>query len=118
MKLFLKSMWTKYVFLFSIFLKFPFIFIDAEEINANVDEKKNGILVILRTRIIHKLTAFCLQLSFHLTFKFLVLRTNRQFFLFFCYVLNVKQQFKVDAPMQIFPFWSPKILPLNLDVFL
>ena len=35
-----------------------------------------------------------------------------------CYVLNVKQQFKVDAPMQIFPFWSPKILPLNLDVFL
>ena len=48
----------------------------------------------------------CLQLSFHLTFKFLVLRTNRQFspFFFFCYILNVKQQIKVDAPMQIFPF--------------
>ena len=67
--------------------------------------KKNGMLVIFRTRIIHKLTASCLQLSFHLTFKFLVLRTNRQFFLFFfCYILNVKQQLKVDVPMQIFPF--------------
>ena len=53
--------------------------------------EKNGILVIFRTRIIHKLTASCLQLSFHLTFKFLVLRTNRQFFPFFGYILNVKQ---------------------------
>ena len=51
--------------------------------------KKNGILVIFRTRIIHKLTASCLQLSFHLTFKFLVLRTNRQFFLFF-FLLCIK----------------------------
>ena len=32
----------------------------------------------------------CLQLSFHLTFKFLVLRTNRQFFLFFFSLLYVK----------------------------
>ena len=36
---------------------------------------------------------------------------------FFFYILNVKQKFKVDAPMQIFPLWSPKILPLNLIVF-
>ena len=81
--------------------------------------KKNWKVVNSRTRIIHKLTASCLQLSFHLTFKFLVLQTDRQFFLFFffCYILNVKQQFKVDTPMQIIPFWSPKILPLNL-VFL
>ena len=74
-------MWTKNVFLFFYF------FIDAEERKAHVDEKKNGILVIFRTRIIHKLTASCLQLSFHLTFKFLVLRTNRQFFLFFVVVV-------------------------------
>ena len=39
-------------------------------------------LIIFRTCIIHKLTASCLQLSFHLTFKFLVLQTDRQFFLF------------------------------------
>ena len=52
--------------------------------------KKNGILVIFRTRIIHKLTASCLQLSFHLTFKFLVLRTDRQFFLFFLLYLKCK----------------------------
>ena len=52
--------------------------------------RKNGILVIFRTRIIHKLTASCLQLSFHLTFKFLVLRTNRQFFLFFFFLLYIK----------------------------
>ena len=51
--------------------------------------KKNGILVIFRTRIIHKLTASCLQLSFHLTFKFLVLRTNQQFFLFFFFCFFV-----------------------------
>ena len=77
----------KVCFSFFYLFKFPFIFIDAEEINANVDEKKIGMLVILRTRIIHKLTASCLQLSFHLTFKFLVLRTNRQFFLFFVVVI-------------------------------
>ena len=77
-------------FCFSIFFKFPFIFIDAEERNANVDGEKNGILVIFRTRITHKLTASCLQLSFHLTFKFLVLRTNRQFFLFFLLYLKCK----------------------------
>ena len=52
--------------------------------------KKNGILVIFRTRIIHKLTASCLQLSFHLTFKFLVLRTNRQFLLFFLLCIKCK----------------------------
>ena len=63
----------KVCFSFFYFLKFLFIFIDAEEINANVDEKKIGILVILRTHIIPKLTDSCLQLSFHLTFKFLVL---------------------------------------------
>ena len=44
---------------------------------------KNEILIIFRSCIIHKLTAFCLRLSFHLTLKFLVLQINRQFFLFF-----------------------------------
>ena len=66
-------------------------------------KKENEILVIFRTRIIHRLTASCLRLNFHLTFKFLVLQTIHQFFLFFCCcVLNVNQQFKVDSPMQIF----------------
>ena len=32
-------MWTKYIFSFFYFFKFPFIFIDAEERNAYVDEK-------------------------------------------------------------------------------
>ena len=82
---FLKSMWTKCVFLFPFFFYlFPLNFIDAEEKNANLHKNiKNWILVIFRTCIIHKLTASCLRLSFHLTFKFLVLQTNHQFFPFF-----------------------------------
>ena len=79
------------IFSFSIFSYFlvPFNFIDDEERNANVD-KKNWKLVIFRTRIIHKLTASCLQLSFHLTFKFLFLQTDRQFFLFLLLYLKCK----------------------------
>ena len=78
------------IFSFSIFLILvPFHFIDAEERNANVD-KKNWKLVIFRTRIIHKLTASCLQLSFRLTFKFLFLQTDRQFFLFLLLYLKCK----------------------------
>ena len=72
---------------------FSFNFIDAEERNANLDKNiKNWILAIFRTCIIHKLTASCLRLSFHLTFKFLVLQTNHQFFLFL--FLSVKQNSK------------------------
>ena len=112
-------MWTKYVFLFPIFILFylfPFNFIDAKERDANLNKIiKSWILVIFRTCIIHKLSASCLRLSFHLTFKFLVLQTKHQFFLFL--FLSVKQKFKVDAPMQIFPLWSPKILPPNLVCF-
>ena len=89
-------MWTKYVFLFPIFILFylfPFNFIDSEERNANLDKNiKNWILVIFRTCIIHKLTASCLRLSFHLTFKFLVLQTNHQFFLFFVLKCKTKIQ--------------------------
>ena len=97
--LYTKSYWNSssfYVFLkehvdqvcLSFFLNslnlFPFNFIDAEERNANLGKNiKNWILVIFRTCIIHKLTASCLRLSFHLTFKFLVLQTNHQFFPFF-----------------------------------
>ena len=64
---------------------FSFNFIDAEERNTSLHKKiKNWILVVFRTCIIYKLTASCLRLSFHLTFKFLVLQTNHQFFpLFF-----------------------------------
>ena len=87
----------KVLFSFFFLILVPFNFIDADERNANVDRRTR------RTRIIHKLTASCLQLSFHLTLKFLVLLTIRQFFRFCCfYILNVKQQFKVDTPMQIF----------------
>ena len=70
---------------FYLLVLFPFNFIDAEERNATFNKKinKNGILIIFRSRIIHKLTVFCLRLSFHLTLKFLVLQINRQFFLFF-----------------------------------
>ena len=96
---------------------FSFNFIDAEERNASLDKNiKNWILAIFRTCIIHKLTASCLRLSFHLTFNFLVLQSNHQLFLFL--FLSVKQKFKVDAPMQIFPLWGPKISPQNLHVFL
>ena len=118
---FLKSMWTKYIFLFSNFFPFNFLLISLmlrKEMLMSTKKKKekkiNEILVIF----IHRLTASCLRLNFHLTFKFLVLQTSHQFFLFFCCcVLNVKQQFKVDAPIQIFPFWSTQISILNLDVF-
>ena len=79
----------KVCFSFFYFFTFPFISIYAEGRNVNVD-KKNGILVMFRTRIIHKLTASCLQLSFHLTFKSLVLQTNRQFFLFFLSYIKCK----------------------------
>ena len=95
---FLKSMWTKYVFLFFFFFLlffylFPFNFIDAEERNANLDKNiKIWILVIFGTCIIQKLTASCLRLSFHLTFKFLVLQTNHQFFLFFVLKCKTKIQ--------------------------
>ena len=89
-------MLTKCVFLFPIFILFYlflFNFIDAEERNANLDKNiKNWILVIFRTCIIHKLTASCLRLSFHLTFKFLVLQTNHQFFLFFVLKCKTKIQ--------------------------
>ena len=75
------------------FYLFPFNFIDAEERNANLDKNiKNWILVIFRTCIIYKLTASCLRLSFHLTFKFLVLQTNHQFFLFFVLKCKTKIQ--------------------------
>ena len=79
---------------FSYFFNlFPFNFIDAEERNANLDKNiKNWILVIFGTCIIHKLTASCLRLSFHLTFKFLVLLTNHQFFLFFVLKCKTKIQ--------------------------
>ena len=43
------------------------------------EKKINETLVIF----IHRLTASCLRLNFHLTFKFLVLQTSHQFFLFF-----------------------------------
>ena len=93
---FLKSMLTKCVFLFPIFILFylfPFNFIDAKERDANLNKNiKNWILVIFRTCIIHKLTASCLRLSFHLTFKFLVLLTNHQFFLFFVLKCKTKIQ--------------------------
>ena len=93
---FLKSMWTKCVFLFPIFILFylfPFNFIDSEEENANLDKNiKNWILVIFRSCIIHKLTASSLRLRFHLTFKFLVLLTNHQFFLFFVAKCKTKIQ--------------------------
>ena len=72
---------------------FSFNFIDAEERNASLHKKiKNWILVVFRTCIIHKLTASCLRLSFHLTFKFLVLQTNHQFFLFFVLKCKTKIQ--------------------------
>ena len=72
---------------------FSFNFIDTEERNASLDKNiKNWILVIFRTFIIHKLTASCLRLSFHLTFKFLVLQTNHQFFLFFVLKCKTKIQ--------------------------
>ena len=75
------------------FYLFPCNFIDAEERNASLDKNiKNGILVVFRTCIIYKLTASCLRLSFHLTFKFLVLQTNHQYFLFF--VLKCKTKIK------------------------
>ena len=73
--------------------------------------KKNGILVIFRTRIIHKLTASCLQLSFHLTFKFLVLRTNSQFFLFLLLsYIKCKTAIQSGHSYADFSIWNPKIL--------
>ena len=95
-----------FLFFFFFLILVPFNFIDADERNANVDKKLklSQFVVIFRTRIIRKPTVSCLPLSFHLTFKLLVLQTDHQFFLFFCYILNVKQQFKVDTPMQIIPF--------------
>ena len=86
-------MWTKYIFLFFLILV-PFNFIDADERNANVDR---------RTRIIHKLTASCLELSFHL--------------LLLLY-LKCKTTIQSGHSYADFPPWSLKILPLNLDVFL
>ena len=75
------------------FYLFPFNFIDAEERNASLDKNiKNWILVIFRTCIIHKLAASCLRLSFQLTFKFLVLQTNNQFFFFFFLKCKTKIQ--------------------------
>ena len=50
------------------------------------------ILACFGTCIIHKLTASCLRLSFHLTFKFLVLQTNNQFFPFFFFKCKTKIQ--------------------------
>ena len=83
---------ASFFFLF-LFHLFPFNFIDAEERNASLDKNiKNWILVIFRTCIIYKLTASCLRLSFHLTFKFLVLKTNHQFFLFFVLKCKTKIQ--------------------------
>ena len=72
---------------FYLLVLFPFNFIDAEERNATFNKRinKNGILIIFRSHIIHKLTVFCLRLSFHLTFKFLVLQIDRQLFL--CFVV-------------------------------
>ena len=63
---------------FYLLVLFPFNFIDAEERNATFNKRinKNGILIIFI--FIHKLTVFCLRLSFHLTFKFLVLQIDRQ----------------------------------------
>ena len=80
---------------------FSFNFIDAEERNANLDKNiKNWILVIFRNCIIYKLTASCLRLSFHLTFKFLVLKTNHQFFLF-C-VLKCKTKIRSGRSHPVF----------------
>ena len=75
------------------FYLFPCNFIDAEERNASLDKNiKNWILVIFRTCIIHKLTTSCLRLSFHLTFKFLVLQTKHQIFPFFVVKCEAKIQ--------------------------
>ena len=104
---FLKSNVDEVHFSFFYFFPFNFLLISLmlrkEMLMSTKKKKENEILVIFRTRIIHRLTASCLRLNFHLTFKFLVLQTIHQFFLFFCCcVLNVKQQFKVDSPMKIF----------------
>ena len=80
-------------FFLLFFYLFPFNFIHAEERNTNLDKNiKNWILVIFGTCIIQKLTASCLRLSFHLTFKFLVLQTNHQYFLFFVLKCRTKIQ--------------------------
>ena len=87
-------MWTKCVFLFPIFfIYFLLISLMLKNKKAKLDKNiKNWILIIFRTCIIHKLTASCLRLSFHLTFKFLVLQTNHQFFLFFVLKCKTKIQ--------------------------
>ena len=76
---------------FSFFYFFPFNFLlislmlrKEMLMSTKKKRKENEILVIFRTCIIHRLTASCLRLNFHLTLKFLVLQTSHQFFLFFC----------------------------------
>ena len=81
-----------FFFLFFFLILVPFNLIDADERNANVDKKLklSQFLLIFRTRILRKPTTSCLPLSFHLTFKFSVLQTDHQFFLFFLLYLKGK----------------------------